>query len=421
MNIDRRRFAGALAGMGISLAALPRWTRAGANGARIRAMLQSHVDRGYATGAVALIGHGDEAEVIAVGRQGKHAARPMQRDSIFRIASMTKPIVGAATLMLVEDRKLTLNDSVERWLPELANRRVLRSLESALDDTVPARRAITVEDLLNFTFGMGIILAPPGTYPIQRRIEELKLPGFSAPDPNSPYTPDQWMGKLSELPLMAQPGERWMYNTGSYVLGVLIARVSGLSLPAFLDERVFAPLGMKDTGFFVPTAKLERLVDAHRHNGGELERYDAAPNSAWSRMPAFPDGGAGLVSTVDDYFAFSRLLLNGGRAGTRQLLSAASVAAMTKDHVTAQQRAGARPILDDHSGWGLGLSVVNRVTPQGIPVGGYGWIGGLGSAWMSEPRKRITSILTLQTVFESPEPPAAYTEFWHAVFAPAAS
>lgn len=157
---------------------------------------------------------------------------------------------------------------------------------------MPARRAITVADLLTFRFGMGIVLVPSGTYPIQRKITELSLLGFGAPDPASALTPDEWIKRLATLPLMAQPDEEWMYNTGSYVLSVLLARASGQSLPQLLQERIFEPLGMRDTGFFVPAEKLSRLVAAYRPTGRGLELYDAPTDSAWKVPPAFPDGGA---------------------------------------------------------------------------------------------------------------------------------
>jgi CubicO group peptidase (beta-lactamase class C family) len=163
----------------------------------IRSALNSHVERGYATGAVALVAQGDRAEVFSLGRQGFGNARQMERDSIFRITSMTKPIVAAAALMLVEEGKLSLGEPIERWLPELADRCVLRRIDSPLDDTTPAIRSITVEDLLSFTMGWGIVLAPPGTYPIQREIERLQLPGFGPPEPASRYTPDTWLAQLA--------------------------------------------------------------------------------------------------------------------------------------------------------------------------------------------------------------------------------
>ena len=385
----------------------------------IRSALNSHLERGYATGAVALVAQGDRAEVFSLGRQGLGNARQMERDSIFRITSMTKPIVAAAALMLVEESKLSLGEPIERWLPELADRCVLRRIDSPLDDTTPAIRSITVEDLLSFTMGWGIVLAPPGTYPIQLQIERLQLPGFGPPNPASRYTPDTWLAQLARLPLMAQPGQRWMYNTGSYVLGVLISRASGQSLPAFLEERLFEPLGMRDTAFFVPKEKRHRLVDVQHLAGAELQLFEAGAQSAWAHMPAFPDGGAGLVSTADDFLAFSRFTLDRGRVRGKQLLSERSIDAMTLNHLTQEQHAGSEPILAADYGWGYGVCVATRRGPDGVPTDAYGWTGGYGSSWWAGPRTGTTAILLTQTLFNNPEPPAIHRDYWRLAFAEA--
>jgi CubicO group peptidase (beta-lactamase class C family) len=387
-----------------------------ATGARVHAMLEAHVAKGCAPGAVALIGQGAEAEVMVIGDKETGSSDPMRRDSIFRMSSLTKPVTAAAAMMLIEDGQLRLDEPVDRLLPELASRRVLRQIDSSLDDTTPTRRAITVEDLLTLRFGMGIVMAPPDAYPIQRRISELKVVGFGPPDPASPFAPDEWIRRIGTLPLMAQPGEQWMYDTGSHVLGVLVARASGMSLPDFLQERVFEPLHMNDTGFFVPPRKLDRLVGAYRPQGGSLELYDAAADSVWKAPPAFPDGAGGLVSTADDYFAFSRFVLGRGRAGGRRLLSEASIAAMTMDHLTPAQRAGGLPVLDQGRGWGFGMSVVIMETEAGLPSGAFGWSGGLGTSWMADAQSSLTTILLTQTMFTSPEGPALHEEFWRVVF-----
>src|SRR5260370_517612 len=190
----------------------------------------------------------------------------MGGDTIFRISSMTKPITAVATMILVEECKLRLDEPVDRLLPELANRKVLRRLDGPLDDTVPASRPITLRDLLTFRMGLGIIMGPPDLYPIQKAVTELQIVGFGPPNVSTPHEPGEWMRRLATLPLMHQPGEKWMYNTGSYVLGVLIARASGRPLETFFRERIFEPLGMKDTSFSVPAAKLERLAVVYQAN-----------------------------------------------------------------------------------------------------------------------------------------------------------
>jgi CubicO group peptidase (beta-lactamase class C family) len=383
----------------------------------VRYLLEEYVARGYATGMVALIARGEESTVVTVGDKASGAHDPMRRDTIFRIASMTKPIIAAATMMLVEDGKLRLHDPVDELLPELANRRVLKALDGEVDDTVPAVRPITVDDLLTFRLGLGMVLAPPGRFPIQTAIAELGLTGFGRMSVSVSHDPDEWMRRLGTLPLMAQPGEQWLYNIGSNVLGVLIARASGESLPAFLRSRIFGPLRMHDTAFFVPRERLERLSVAYSRRDGELVCYDDAANSDWRADPEFPEGAGGLVSTVDDYLAFSRCMLLRGRVGDRQLLSNASIAAMTSDHLTRVQRDTGAIILGRDRGWGYGLSVALQTTAEGVPAGAYGWVGSCGTSWAADPASDITAILMTQTLFERPDPPAVHKDFWRTVFA----
>jgi CubicO group peptidase (beta-lactamase class C family) len=385
---------------------------------RVIEILQRHIETGYLVGAVALIGHGAEAQVVAVGDQSLEASRLMQRDSLFRITSMTKPITAALTLMLVDEGKLSLAERIDHWLPELAHRRVLRHPDGPLDDTVPARRPITVEDLLTFRCGLGFLPNAREDSPVQRRIAELKLLGFGPPDPASPMGPDEWMRRLGTLPLMVQPGETWLYNTGSYILGVLIARVARKALPLVLEERILRPLGMKDTGFVVPPGARERFTSAYRLEAGRLQLHDAAAPSSWASVPAFPDAAAGLISTADDFFTFSHFLLSQGHPRIHRLLAREAVSDMTRDHLTTAQRAAAAPLLGDRRGWGFGVAVVTETTPQGIPPAAYGWNGGFGTSWVADPRSATTAILLTQTLFTTPMPPAVHQEFWSAVFSP---
>ena len=197
--------------------------------ADLHTTMSGYIERGDIPGIVTLIGRGDEIHVDAIGKKTVDGKEPMRRDTIFRIASITKPVTAAATMILVDDATLRLHDSVERWLLELAHRKVLRRIDSLLDDTVPARRSITVRDLLTFTFGFGSVMAMPGTYPIQQSIRDGRLYGDGMPHFCLMPDPDEYMRRLGALPLMYQPGERWLYNTGSDVLGVLVARVSGKS------------------------------------------------------------------------------------------------------------------------------------------------------------------------------------------------
>ncbi len=380
-------------------------------------ILERHIETGYLAGAVALIGHGAHAEVVTVGDQSLEEKRPMQRDSLFRITSLTKPITAAAALMLIDQGKLHLADPIVRWLPELRHRRVLRQIASPLSDTVAARRDITVGDLLTFRCGLGI-LSNAGDSPLQRRIAELKLVGFGPPDPAAPISPDEWLRRLGTLPLMAQPGEAWLYNTGSSILGVLLARVARKPLPEVLQERLFAPLGMRDSAFTLPATHRRRFVNAYRLESGHLQLHDDAALSPWMRPPVFPDAALGLVSTVDDLFAFSHFLLSLGHPRGAPLLSARAVSDMTRDQLTPPQREAATPLIGSHRSWGLGLAVVRERTPQGIPAGAYGAMGAFGTSWLADPRSGTSAILLTQTLFTSPSPPAVHQEFWSAVFSP---
>jgi CubicO group peptidase (beta-lactamase class C family) len=198
---------------------------------------------------------------------------------------------------------------------------VLKSIDSEPDDTVPALRAITVRDLLTYRVGFGSVMAMPDTYPIQKLIREYRIGGDGPKLPSQYPGTEEWLAKLGSLPLIAQPGERWMYQVSGDVLGVLVTRVSGQSLGAFMRERIFDPLGMKDTAFHVPPEKIERLPAFYFFNRetNKLDFFDDLANSAWRSEPPFESGGGGLVSTIDDYFAFSRMMLNKGRLGREQI------------------------------------------------------------------------------------------------------
>ena len=386
---------------------------------RMREVMAGHVERGV-PGLVTLISRRGEVHVEAIGMKaaggpGAVGNGPIRRDTIFRIASMSKPITAAATMILVEECKLRLDDPVDRLLPELADRRVLKRLDGPLEDTEPARRPITVRDLLTFRLGLGMIMAPPDSMPIQKAFGERDL-GQGPPAPAATAAPDEWMRRLGTLPLMHQPGERWMYHTGSDVLGVLIARASGRPFEAFLRERIFEPLGMKDTAFSVPADKLARFATSYFSDPGPsgVVLYDAAEGGQWSRPPAFPSGGGGLVSTVDDFLAFAQMLLDKGKHGGERILSRPSVEVMTTDQITPEQKAvsdlGAG--FFDRYGWGFGVAVVTRRDGVSMVPGQYGWDGGLGTSWRSDPREEMVGILLTQRAWESPVPPPVTLDFW---------
>ena len=343
------------------------------------------------------------------------AGEPMRRDTIFRIASMTKPITAVAAMILVEECVLRLDDPVDDLLPELAGRVVLRSLDAELDDTVPARRPITLRDLLTFRLGIGAVLAPPGSTPIGTAMDEAGVAPSAMP---AQLDPDEWMARLGRLPLAHQPGEGWMYHTGADVLGVLIARASGQPLEMFMQERIFGPLGMRDTAFHVPAEKLDRLPVSYSSGAGGkgLAVFDDSAGGRWSTPPQFASGGGGLVSTADDYLAFCRMMLGGGRIGSVRILSRASVELMTSDHLTTEQRIANEPFLSAGRGWGFGLSVVTRRTGLAWSAGSFGWDGGIGTSAYSDPREDMVGILMTQRILDSPEMPPVFTDFWTSAY-----
>jgi CubicO group peptidase (beta-lactamase class C family) len=380
-------------------------------------VLSRHVGHDSLPGLVALVARGKDVHVTALGHKAFGDREPIGRDAIFRIASISKPIAGAAAMLLLEDGAMALEDPVKRWLPEFAEPRVLRSLESELDDTVPAMRPITVEDVLSFRLGFGIIMAP-GPFPVTKAEQKLGLKTLGPPWPPPDLTPDQWIAGLASLPLLDQPGARWRYNTSAAVAGVLIERVAGAPLAEVLRERVFQPLGMADTGFHVPKAKRDRFTTfyAPGADGEELRVLDR-PDGWWSQPPKWPDASGALVSTADDLYRFASMLAADGGG----LLSADSVRLMTRDRMPAAERAENRIFLGDHSGWGLMMLVPaseGEGEGDGHPAvpGGFGWEGGSGTSWRTDTRRGLTGILLTQRTMMSPEPPQVVRDFWAAAY-----
>jgi CubicO group peptidase (beta-lactamase class C family) len=370
-------------------------------------ILETYTSNGSVPGAVGLVARGDRVEVAVVGSVDVDGTSPMARDSIFRIASITKPITAAAVMMLVEDGRIALDDPVAQWLPELASPTVARTPTSAVDDVVPAARPITVADLLTFRAGYGF----PSDFSlpvIELLFKEVQKDGR---DPQLVAAPDEWMATLSRIPMLHQPGDAWLYNTCSDIQGVLIARVSGQPLPEFLTERLFEPLGMVDTGFEVPAGKLDRLTSYYRTDAaGGFELADA-PDEQWSSLPVFPFGAGGLVSTADDWLAFGRLLLAEGTVDGRRLLSPESVRQMTTDQLTQSQRDASGLFLEGQ-GWGFGGSVdVATIDPWNVP-GRYGWVGGTGTAAHIIPATGAVTILLTQVAMAGPTPTALMRDFW---------
>lgn len=361
--------------------------------------MNDRVARGELPGLVTVVGHGDDVHVDPIGTLAFGRDEPMRRDTIFRIASLTKPVLPAATMSLVDDGLLVLDEPVDRLLPELADRRVLARVDGPLDDTVPAQRPITLEDLLTFRLGFGILTEPTfdPPFPVVRAAAELELE-LGAPHPRTPHPPDVWIRRFATLPLMFQPGERWLYNVGSLVLGVLLARASGHPLDEVLRARIFEPLGMTDTGFALPADEADRLPAVYLTDveTGTLERQTNSGADVWTRPAVFPSGSGGLLSTVDDYLAFATMLRDRGLHKGERLLTEESVRLMTTNRLTAAQTEGAGVLLSG-LGWGLGMAVA--VAPDEISAtpGRYGWDGGTGTTWSNDPHSGRIAIAFTQT------------------------
>lgn len=374
--------------------------------ARLHDVAAAHVGPAAVPGMVVGVECDGQVHVEPFGSLSIGGA-PVRRDSLFRIASTTKPLTGAATLALADEGLVSLDDGVERWLPELASPRVLRRMDGPVDDTVAAARPITVRDLLTFTFGFGasaemFVAAAP--WPVVAAADALGLSTLGPPQPARPPAPDEWIAALGSLPLLAQPGERWLYNTGAQVLGVLLSRVADRPFPEVLRTRVLDPAGMASTSFW--TEETDRLATAYVPGEGGLEVSDPAAGQ-WSRPPRFPDGASGLLSTADDLLAFARVFLRQGPP----VLSGGAVAAMTSDQLSATQRRGADAILGERS-WGLCQAVAIR----GPHVGAFGWDGGLGSSWLVDPSARLSVVVLTQRQWESATLPPVHREIQRAAY-----
>ncbi|WP_243710477.1 serine hydrolase domain-containing protein [Micromonospora sp. KC213] len=389
----------------------------------MRDVLARHVESGRIPGLVALVSRGGETHVEAIGTMRQDGGPSMRRDTIFRMASTSKPVAIAAAMLLLDECRLRLDDPVESWLPELADRRVLKRIDGPLDDTVPARRPITVRDLLTSTFGLGMDMTALGT-PIMSAIFEQGLtPDLPEPMPE----PDEWMRRLGALPLMHQPGERWQYHISNDLLGVLVARVTGQSFETFLRERIFDPLGMTDTGFHVPADKPDRLpvLYAPDPQTGQFLVWDDAEGGRWSRPPAFQGGGGGLVSTVDDYHAYFRMLLNHGMHGNVRILSRPAVELMTTNRLTPGQQAARDAMARDnvhvsfgqgqHGGWGMGMAV-RTYRGDYASIGQFGWDGGAGTSTYADPDNGLIGILLTQVGMSVPNSARLIHDFWTSLY-----
>ncbi len=368
---------------------------------RIQEVLQGAVDCGDLAGAVAAVWHEGGIETACAGWRDREAQLPIERDTIFRIASMTKPITSVAALMLVDEGKIALCDPISKYAPEFSQMRVLKSPEGPLDETDNSAHAITFEHLL--THRSGLTYKDFHRGPIARAYHEA-LGG----DIDSDVAPNDWIGRLANLPLIDQPGNAMHYGRSTDLLGLLIARIEGSSLGAVLDRRIFGPLGMKDTGFVVPPEKQHRRAAAYSFDDKGRLTKGTTWSSTWGDvvMPerpqnmAYESGGQGLWSTIDDYMKFALLFLGDGAVDGVRLLRPETLAMMMTNQLTDTQRAqfkllGQRPFAVGR-GFGLGVSVVLETDRSDFmrrgSVGTVSWPGAFGGWWQADPIQKSVFI-----------------------------
>ncbi|EHB50478.1 beta-lactamase [Mycolicibacterium rhodesiae JS60] len=367
-----------------------------------RASVAQAVDTGVLAGAVTLAWQrGNVLQVNEIGYRDVEAGLPMQRDTIFRVASMTKPVTVAAAMSLIEAGKLALNDPVSRWLPELADMQVLVDPTGPLEETVPARRPITIDDLMTHRSGLAYVFSVPG--PISKAYGRVSFR----------QDQDHWLAEIAQLPLVHQPGDWLTYSHATDVLGIVVSRIEGKSLQAVLTERVFEPLGMADTGFFISPDKRARAATMYRLDEASGLQHDAMGPIPVTE-PRFCQGGASLVTTVDDYLSFARMLLGGGEVDGVRVLSEESVRLMRTDRLTDEQKR--HPFLGMPfwvgRGFGLNLSVVTDPAksaqlygPGG--VGTFSWPGAYGTWWQADPANDLILIYLIQNYPNMSAPAAA--------------
>jgi CubicO group peptidase (beta-lactamase class C family) len=346
-------------------------------------LLERHVAGGTVPGVVASLGTA-EPEIVVAGTMSVGGS-PMRADAIMRIQSMTKAVTAVAALRLVEAGRIRLDEPVQRWLPELADRQVLNSPTADLADTSPAVRVITLRHLLTNTSGYGMVLT---ACPLQRAMADNEVDA----DPVT-LGADEWLARLAALPLAFQPGEGWRYHHSFGILGILIARVAGRPLQDHLADDLLEPLDLRDTGLSVPAGSVTRLPASYRHTDSGLVQLEPAAGGFHARHPPFDVSHAELVSTVRDYTRFARMLANGGRFEGRQIVSEEHLRLMTSDQVPATAKTPDSfffPGFWDGTGWGFGVGV----DTEGRRAGRYGWSGGLGTNFFVDPDGTVGVLLT---------------------------
>lgn len=358
---------------------------------RFAQLVRDSVSSGEIAGAIAAVETAQTVRIDAFGFRDQASASPMEVDTIMRIGSMAKIFTVAAALVLLEDKKFRLDEPIAKWMPELADRRVLRTPGSEVDDTVPAEREITMFDVLTFQLGIGIYVAQQDS-PLLRA---MYAAGVGPIHELVPFSPDEYISRLGSLPLAHQPGETFMYHTGEDVLRVLVARISGQSLGEVLFDRVFEPLGMLDSGLSVPEAKRHRFSTCYLPRADPAEPLPVwdGPSDRFTEDPIFPTSA---VSTAHDFLTFANMLLGDGEVRGRRILTPESVALMTTDHLSEEQKRRS-PAPDgwwQTRGWGMGATVYACSVPQGPNAGSYSWYGGYGGHFIVD-KKRGSAVLLL--------------------------
>jgi CubicO group peptidase (beta-lactamase class C family) len=318
----------------------------------------------------------------------------MERDTLFRIASMTKPVTSVAALMLLEEGKLKLDDPITKWLPEFKDMQVLKDATGPIDQTYPAPREITVEDLMTHRAGLAYGFTSMG--PIAQAHEDALGPPLG-----TPHTPDSWLKALGSLPLSYPPGERFHYSHATEVLGFLVARIEGKPLGQVLKDSIFGPLGMNDTDFWAPPEKHGRMAKLYRMNP-DTEQLEDASYPLETAQPAYEAGGGGLVSSVDDYLKFARMLLGKGEVDGVRLLKTETVENMRTNRLSDEQRAV--PFMGMpfwmSMGFGLGVSVVldaeKHAWMGAASEGSFSWPGAFGTWWQADPVEDLIAIYMIQ-------------------------
>lgn len=375
--------------------------------AALSCAMQGYVERGEVAGVVSMVWRrGEIGYFEALGWRDEAAQTPMERDTLFRIASMTKPVTSAAILMLIEEDRLALDSPIAQWLPELSSPRVLRDPGGPLDATDPVRTPLTVLDLLTHRAGFAYHFTATGP------LAQAYATAFNGVDGHGDV--NAWLERIAQLPLMFQPGSRWHYGIATDVLGALIARVSGMPLGEFFRTRIFEPLGMRDTAFWVPEPQLARLATAYGVDPETRRRVveDHASASRWANPARFQSGGGGLVSTAQDYLQFAQLLLRRGRVDDVRLLSHRSVDLMRSNFLTRDQRRlpAFGHVMWAGQGFGLGLSIVDdpaQQLPQGYrSTGSFSWPGAFGTSWFADPVEDMIGIMLIQRRSIEPFPMA---------------